>query len=288
MRTITIKIACAISAILAAPLAAHAGSQLPPGVTTGIALGAPLPEGVYDITIPTYGWRNTTPQTDVGILAPAWVVWSTPWTILGGHLVIDAVSPVAEVKVHGVLQKGGFISPLVEAGLKWDLGGGFSAGFEAGAWLPVDTQLTPLGAAHDFATFQGLAALSYLKDGWNISTTLIFGSGRNGNVADPGSYAADWLNLDFTGTKKIGKFELGLVAFGSWDLSSSYSGYQQQSQFALGGLLGYDFGPVDVQLKLTRDVYQSNYGGYETRVWSNIIFPIWTAPVTHGAVIAKY
>ena len=46
--------ACALAATTTAALA---GSELPAGVTTGIALGAPLPEGVYDITIGSYGTR---------------------------------------------------------------------------------------------------------------------------------------------------------------------------------------------------------------------------------------
>lgn len=280
---------CGIAALLSATTASQAGSELPPGVTTGIPLGVPLPEGVYDITIPTYGWRNSTPQTDVGILAPMWLIWSTPYTILGGRLVIDAVSPVAEVNVHNVLQRGGFANPLVEAGLKWDLGGGFFGGFEAGAWMPVDNALTQLGVVNNFASFQGLAALSYFKDGWNLSATLIFGTGRDGNVLDPGSYSANWLNYDLTATKKFDKIEVGIVAYGSADLSSPVPGYNEQSQFALGALVGYDFGPAIVQLKLTRDVYETNYGGYEARLWSNIIVPLWTAPtVASKTIAAKY
>jgi hypothetical protein len=58
-------------------------------------------------------------------------------------------------------------------------------------------------------------------------------------------------------------------------------------QFALGGLVGYNFGPISTRIKLTRDVYQTNYFGYETRLWANIIFPLWNPP-TAAAVASKY
>ena len=55
----TIKFAAlGACALAASTTAALAGSTLPAGVTTGIALGAPLPEGVYDITIGSYGSRG--------------------------------------------------------------------------------------------------------------------------------------------------------------------------------------------------------------------------------------
>jgi hypothetical protein len=47
---------------------------------------------------------------------------------------------------------------------------------------------------------------------------------------------------------------------------------------ALGGLVGYDFGPVILQAYLTRTVVQDNYDYYDTRFWARIIIPVWTAP----------
>ena len=97
-----------------------------------------------------------------------------------------------------------------------------------------------------------VAALSYLNDGWNFTATFAYGTGRNGTT--PGSFAPSWLNYDLTATKTFGKWEIGPIAFGSADLSSPYAGYSRQSQFAMGGLLGYNFGPVNLQLKLTTDL----------------------------------
>ena len=57
----TIKLtALGAIALAASSTAALAYSEMPAGITTGIALGAPLPEGVYDISIASYGGHNST------------------------------------------------------------------------------------------------------------------------------------------------------------------------------------------------------------------------------------
>lgn len=258
------------AALLAAlPMsAAQAGSELMPGISTGIPMGYPLPEGLYSITIPTYGSRDSSPRQDVTALAPLWLIWSTPWTFAGGRLLLDVVMPYVNVDVQNGPQFSGFANPILDAQLKWDLGGGFFGGFQAGIYLPTSSDV-----GNDYASFQGLAALSYLKDGWNLSSTFVYGTGRDGIEGGPA-----WFNVDLTATHKFGKFEIGAVAFGSTDLTSPYAAYAKQSQFAAGGLIGYDFGFVNVQLKLTTDLWEDNYGGRDTRAWANIIVPLSALP----------
>mgnify|MGYP001765309092 CR=1 FL=1 len=273
----TMRCAGALATLLLSSTLAFAGSELFPGISTGIPLGAPLPEGVYLITIPTYGTRTTSPNVDLFAAAPAWLIWSTPWTIAGGRVVFDTVTPYVDLSVRGGPHYSGFGNTLVEAQLKWDLGGGFYGGFQAGAHLPVKSDV-----GHDWTAFQGVAALSYLKDGWDLSATAAYGTGHTGPTGGP-----DWFNLDLTATRKFGKVEVGAVAFASADLSSPYTGYSRQSQIALGGLVGYDFGPVNVQMKVTTDVSQTNYGGRDTRVWANIVMPLWNPKPADRAVVAK-
>jgi hypothetical protein len=64
-------------------------------------------------------------------------------------------------------------------------------------------------------------------------------------------------------------------------VSDPANGYRNQQQFAVGGLIGYDFGPVKLQTYVTTDVSQDNYGGYDTRGWTRIIIPLgnpWPTP----------
>lgn len=271
--------------LAASTVSALAGSELFPGISTGIPLGAPLPEGIYSITIPSYGSRSTTPRTEVGAGAPSWLIWSTPWTIAGGRLIFDTVTPYVDARVPGVIHRSGFANTFLDAQLKWDLGNGFFGGFQSGIYLPVKNELNDLGIAHNWSAWQGVAALSYLKDGWNLSSTLIVGTGHD---ALPGSDPApSWFNYDLTATKKFDKFEVGAVAYGSMDLNAPFAGYGKQSQFAIGGLVGYDFGRVNVQMKLTTDVYEKNYNGKDTRVWANIIVPLWNPAPAAKPVVAK-
>lgn len=86
----------------------------------------------------------------------------------------------------------------------------------------------------------------------------------------------DFLNLDLTATHTFGKWEVGAVGYGSWDVSSPIGTYAKQSQFALGGFVGYNFGPVILQAYLTTDVYQQSYGGYDTRFWARVVIPLWS------------
>lgn len=286
---------CAVSSF-ALQTEAQAGSEILPGITTGVALGAPLPQGVYVLQLPSYGTTSSKPGLNLGVIVPAWVIWSTPWDILGGHVLFDTASPLANAAVHGARSWAGASNPLLEAQLKWSLGGGWYGGVQVGGYLPVNNELTQINAARDFASFQTVAAVSYLADGYNLSATFIYGTGQdasyNGPVrssltATPGSWGTNWINLDLTATKKFGKVEAGAVGYGSWDLDQPYPGYGKQSQFVLGGLVGYDFGVVNVAFKLTRTVAETNYGGFETRGWANIIVPLWVAapPTT---VAAKY
>jgi hypothetical protein len=275
--------------LCATTTASFADSGIQPGITTGIALGAAPPPGLYVVQLPNYGYRGTTQGENVGAIVPAWIVWSTPWTIFGANIVFDTASPMVNVNVHNTLNRGGFANPIVDAQFKWNLGNGFFAGFQTGVYLPVMNELSILGIPRNFAMFQALGAVSYLNDGWNLSGTFIFGTGQSGNAfTQPWDYAPDWLNVDVTATKKFGKFEVGFVGFGSADLDTPVPGYRKQSQIALGGLVGYDFGSVNLQFKLTRDVQEANYGGYDTRFWSNIIIPVWVAPPPSATVAAKY
>ncbi len=261
-------IACVAFAFASATSAVHAGtpSELQPGLTTGIALGAAgqLPPGVYDVVIGNYGSRNSSPGNidDLGAVVPSWLIWSTPWTIAGGRLLFDTATPYVDLAVKDGPSMSGFANTIFDAQLKWDLGGGFYGGFQAGVYLPSRTAV-----GRDLTSFQGIAALSYLKDGWNLSTSVIYGTGGTAGGVD----YSDWLNIDLTATRKFGPWELGAVAFYSTDLGAR----DGLSQLALGPLVGYDFGSAIVQLKLTRDVYERGYEGHDTRAAVNISFPIW-------------
>jgi hypothetical protein len=280
----TIKLAAIGACALAvSSTAAFAGSTalstLPAGVTTGLALGAPLPEGVYDISIASYGSSND--ALNVAYAVPVWLIWSTPYQIAGGRVMLDTLTGVADIWTPGNAGVDSFLNTLVDAGIAWNLGGGWNFGVHAGVWLP-STQTLPTALGRRDAAFQGIASVSYVANGWNLTSTAIYNEGSQ-NYGDQPAF----FNLDLTATKKLGKMEIGAIGYGSWQLDCGGGhdcpvGYNKLSQFALGGLVGYDFGSFIAQAKLAGDVSASDgYGEKEVRGTLTIIKPLWS-PAAEG------
>jgi outer membrane putative beta-barrel porin/alpha-amylase len=274
----------------------YARSVTQPGELVGLATGAPLPPGLYFVNTADWGCANTDPQdTCIGVTIPV-VAWSTPWQILGARLQFLFAWPAVEVGVDstpdvpGVYQAG-FYNPVALVQLAWDLGGGWGFSYAIGAYFDNE----PAVSWSDTSLNQRIG-LSYTGGGWNATANLVYGTHFDSLNTDNLRLVSpclgrpdlagfncnpDFLNLDLTLTKTFGKWEFGPVAFGSWDVSDPANGYQNQSQFAVGGLIGYDFGPVKLQTYVTTDVTQDNYGGYDTRGWTRIIIPLgnpWPTP----------
>lgn len=279
MKSTLTKLAAA-GALMVSATAAFAGSITQPGETVGLAAGAPLPPGFYFLTTTDWGVRDVggpVGKVGVGVTIPV-IAWSTPWKVLGARLIFAAAAPAVEVGVTGPLGASyaeGMYNPAALARLAWDLGGGLGFSYSLGGYARVGTTVS-----HDSNTVFNAFALSYTADGWNLTGNLIWGINDKlvSTTVNP-----DYVNLDLTATKKFGKWELGAVGFYSTDLQDAplpFGGIGKQSQFALGGLVGYNFGEVILQTYLTRDVWEKNYGlpggnsALDTRIWSRIILPL--------------
>ncbi len=273
-----------------------AGSVTQPGETVGAAAGTPVPPGVYFTNTLSYGCRDISPEDVCATVTIPVLIWSTPWQVLGGRLQFLAWTPALDVGQDSTpttpgLYSAGFYNPGGLIQLAWDLGGGWGVSYGIGAYFENDTPVS----WSDTSLNQRLA-VSYTGNGWNLTANLIYGTHFDSVNRDPQfspcpapgfglNCNPDFLNLDLTATKKFGKFEIGPVAFASWDLTDPIDTYQQQSQVAVGGLIGYDFGQVNLQLYATTDVGQDNYNGHETRLWTRVTFPLWN-PKLHDPVPA--
>ncbi len=215
----TIKFAALGAAALAvSSTSALALSELPAGITTGIALGAPLPEGVYDISIGSYGSRNAV-LGNLSYGLPVWLIWSTPWQIAGGRIAFDSTAAIADVWGNIGVPKAGitadsgmdsFLNTLVEGSIAWSLGNGWNASLRAGAWLPSEQTLVK-AFDRDYTAFMGGGSVSYVAHGWNLTATALYGSGHDTNsTALLGLAQRLWVNLDITATKKFGKMKPAL------------------------------------------------------------------------------
>jgi hypothetical protein len=97
------RIIVATAALVTVTGSASADPISPAGWTAGLALGAPLPEGVYFINTATYFERSASapgaPTIDAGVNLPL-IAWSTPYTILGGRLELIATVPQIAVGIN--------------------------------------------------------------------------------------------------------------------------------------------------------------------------------------------
>ena len=141
-------------------------------------------------------------------------------------------------------------------------------------------------------------AISYTGNDWAITANVIYGTHLE-SVTDrpqlspcpiPASVQfptglgcnPDFINVDLTVGHSFGKWQVAWVGYYSSDLTEPILGYAKQSQFAMGGLLGYDFGAVILQGYLTTDVYERNYGGHDIRGWVRVVLPLNVAGAPFG------
>ena len=275
------KLASASVLSLCTAASALANSVTQPGETVGIAVGAPLAPGFYLIDTTDTGCRDSDPESCLAITIPVGI-WSTGWTIFGGRLQFVAATPILEVDVENTSFAAGWYNPLLAGQVAWDLGNGWGFSYLLGAYFDVDSPV-----AWSSTSLNQRFGLSYTDDGWNLTANVIWGiqfdqvtnepqiSPCPASTAFPSRGCnPNFINLDLTATKKFGKWEVGGVSYFSADLSEPVAGYQKQSQLAVGGLVGYDFGPVNLQAYLTTDLYEENYGGRDTRVWGRVVIPL--------------
>jgi hypothetical protein len=260
-----------------------AGSVTQPGETLGSASGAPAPQGFYFANIANWGCRNTSPQrTCVGVNIPV-LFWSTPATIFGARLELTlAPATGVEVGIHDTAYFSGLFNTFTSAQLAWDLGNGWGFSYLLGTYFDFSSPV-----AYSSSSLNQRFALSYTGNGWDLTANAIWGIQFDQVTGTPQTSPCpvsltfpsngcnpNFINVDLTATKKFGKWELGPVGFYSSDLSAPVPGYRKQSQFGMGGLIGYWFGPLILQAFVTTDVYEKNYGGKDTRAWATIIIPL--------------
>ncbi|WP_448203230.1 transporter [Azospirillum sp. sgz302134] len=262
-----IAAAACVAALCTTSTPTLAGSVTQPGETVGLAVGAPLPEGVYFVD--TFDWgvregQNGAPDTTLAVNIPV-VAWATPAKVLGARVQLLAALPALAVGVQDSNYTSGIYNPFLAGQLAWDLGNGLGVSYLLGVYLPVGNKL-----GFDTTSINQRLGISYTADDWNLTANTIYGINTRSvsRTTNP-----DFVNLDVTATKNFGKWTVGPVGFASWDVNKPTSNYKKQEQVALGALVGYNFDKVILQGYLTRTVHENNYGGDDTRAWGRLILP---------------
>jgi hypothetical protein len=249
--------------------------------------------------------------------------WSTGWNFLGASVLMAVAQPYYVVNAWGANVGGPpftgtthypalhntWVNPLT---LSWNLGNGwfFSSGF---AFYVPDGSRYDNSPNPDYWTFEPNAALSYLGGGWNLTAHLAYNfngssAGHTGAFAltpvaafGVGYRSGDQAYLDLTATKKFDKWEIGPVGYLKWQTTDDRPGAGvscatmaavtasqltcgRATDFAVGALVGYDFGPVALKTFVTQSVYtKDDFGG--VLIWTKLAFRLWGPDATPAAPV---
>ncbi len=293
------------------------------GATIGLPLGALPPPGLYTgletAYLGTVGSSGASTGNAAGgahLFLPAIaqavpLLWVPGWNFLGASYGMSAVVAFYNANNCGTAPcmlgngpntiVGGsyvFANPTWNPiSLSWNLGGGWfvSAGFNFMA--PIGTHTT--GTTNpDYWTLEPTFAVAYLANSWNLAANFFYDI----NTASQGHCCAvapitsgDALYIDFHALYKFGKWSVGPVGYTEIQTTSDTGGCSpapgvslcgKYSSFALGGLVGYDFGPVDLQFWVTDNVEGANtpQGAGGINLWSRLGFRIWGPEAPHPLV----
>jgi len=271
--------AAALALILGSASIASADSIQRAGLTAGIPEGYGRTPGFYVASMIDFGLRSSDPSiTKQGVFAPVFFTWSTPWDVGKAHVSIKSLPFVVVLEHAPGLEATRPYNPYASVWFSWFLGTGWNVSIGEGAQLGFSNDLTkPIG--RDFVAFQQNVAVSYFRNNWNMTANTFYTTGHTGDNGGPSQ--PHTMNVDFTAVRHVYRTDQGPIAYGVWDLNSPATGYlpngAKQSEFAVGYLVGYLIGNlVQVNGKVTTDIYQNNYGGRDTRLTVMAVFPFWT------------
>lgn len=245
-----------------------------PGQTMGVALGAPVPEGVFAVDIEDYGKKDGS-ATRVGANIP-FVFWSTPFKIMESRLEVLYAVPFLHLDGGGTNRVALYNQALL-IGAAHDFGNGFNASLFSGVQAP--STFFP-----DYTSADIRGSVSYLSNGYDFTGTLYYGG-----TFGASSRFSDGMTLDYTATRKFDKVELGIVGFATTDVNKRANNISGLTgSVAVGGLVGYDFGPLSVQAFVTREVAARANAGKDTRGWLRVVIPLYVAHAAAAPVVARY
>jgi hypothetical protein len=280
-RLLTLASFCLLTTALSTPaLAIEPGevSQTPSGVDIGASANVPDP-GIFMVNkLMTYqanlvGMGAPPGNTPVSLNLDIEKFLFVPgWTFLGGKYSAVIAQPFASLGVGApvnVQVVGVHNTFIVPGQLSWNLGNGFFAEAAFGIYVPDGSVSGANGTGNvgaPYWTFQPQIVLSYLNDGWNLTANIYDEINTKNRIS--GYTSGDILHGDFTATKRIGKWTVGPVAYFTDQVTSDTSSAAYNfanggkfSNFALGGMLGYDFGPAAASVVVTDEVYANASGG---------------------------
>jgi hypothetical protein len=295
------------------------GAAPPPGLygsyspnATGLGGGA----GKGDAAIPG---AATAPAFGAGFA----LLWVPGWKIFGGDYEFAVVqglyfatnepnlNPPFAVSTNAMISPELANTDWTPIAVAWALGHGFFVSAAVHIDAPIGSQwgstAADVNTNPDYWTVAPAFAVSYLDANWLLSANfrydIAFASpGRTTALptflpaAANGYINGNELFGDFTALYKVGKWSFGPVGYfeaqttqdrpgGGIACTPGICGFQ--SQIDVGGLVGYDFGPVAFQVWADYAVECQNcVGANGWDVWGRVSFKIW-GPDAAKPIVAK-
>ncbi len=264
------------------------GYEQKPGFFLGVtAAPAPVPEGGdrwYSVTrFVDYNAKlvgpgaprasNGSATTAEAEVASETILWASGYHFLGGAYEAAVIEPAVTTDI-GVPVNGsrkGLHNTLFVNQLGWKLSdSGFFVKTALLTWAPTGTQSGTGGlgsVGNPWWTFQPAVLVSYLKDGWNLTLNVSDEIATKNTITQ--YQTGEILHVDVTATKTFGNWTLGPVAYYAGQITNDRSSafynnainINRFNQWAVGGLLGYNFGPVKIDFWILNEVAANAYGG---------------------------
>ncbi len=268
-----------IAVLAATPTYAYeaAPAQTKAGAFIGASAGVPPPgiymfNQVFTLQGNLAGPATKTVGNKVGVQAfvdAQGFLFVPGWSFLGATYDAVLVQPFVSQSLGSPVnsqQSGMFNTYVVPVELSWNNIGnsGFGVKTGLGIYMPDGTKTGIAGTGNvgsPYWTFQPEIIVSYLADGWNLSAAVYQEFNTASSVT--GYTTGNILHADFTATKTIGKWTFGPVAYYqgqvSKDKSSAFYGNailnaNTYDIWAVGGLVGYNFGVASLSVWATDEV----------------------------------
>lgn len=279
----TVLTAGCLATVLASGAPARASELWEPhlrGINEGLASAVLPPKGFYFLDY-NYFW-SVAATNDVGqrtgiklhtyVNVPA-LIWAPGIKIFGADYAFSIAQPFDNLSAWNVPSGNGehwgaFNTQIGVGTLAWTLPHGLhiATGLTIAADDATSTAANPpkgggLGSGNSFWDIQPRLALTWFENGWNISADIYYDHSLEDHKLHYQN--ADEISVDYTVTKTIGKWTLGLGAgqqnqLGEDTIKGVRQGGTMAKNFSIGPILGINFKYFGIMAIFNKEIVTNN------------------------------
>jgi hypothetical protein len=271
-------------------LAIEGNTPYLPGISVGTPAGALPPPGFYfsDDNVIINGGLKDNNGNNVGANVTAYlnipaVLWAPGLNILGATYAAALVQPYSmqNLDFSGIgggkaISQGLFNTIFSPLNLGWNFNPFFvkfgvavyaddgyiqTVSVPASAGIPAHRAAGAGNIANNFWTVEPDLGLTYLQNGWDFTAHFIFD--LNTENTDTNYQSGNLFFLDLTAARNIGKWVVGGGGNFTQQMncdsgSGNFNGCNKLQHIMMGPLIGYNFGPVEIDAKALFNIRTEN------------------------------